>query len=59
MARYVALMLIVEFSLRDSGAGSAGALTRSREQSPRLPIFVFARGGDERNAARSDQVGGQ
>jgi serine/threonine-protein kinase PpkA len=32
-------------------------LARSREHSPLLPIFVFARGGDERNAARTMKLG--
>jgi len=57
MAGYVALLLIVEFNLRDSTADPLARLARSREQSPRLPIFVFARGGDERNAARTIKLG--
>jgi len=57
VASYVALMLIVEFTLRDPAADPLARLVRSRTQSPRLPIFVFARGGDERNAARSIKLG--
>jgi serine/threonine-protein kinase PpkA len=57
MAGYVALLLIVEFNLRDNTADPLARLVRSREQSPRLPIFVFARGGDERNAARTIKLG--
>jgi serine/threonine protein kinase len=54
---YAALFLIVEFSLRDSTADPLARLARVREQAPRLPIFVFARGGDERNAARTILLG--
>src|ERR1700688_2433304 len=57
IATYIALFLIVEFNLRDSAVEPLARLTRSREQSPRLPIFVFARGGDERNAARTIKLG--
>jgi tRNA A-37 threonylcarbamoyl transferase component Bud32 len=54
---YVALFLIVEFGLRDNAADPLARLARSRDQAPRLPIFVFARGGDERNAARTIKLG--
>jgi tRNA A-37 threonylcarbamoyl transferase component Bud32 len=54
---YVALFLIVEFGLRDNVADPLARLARSRDQAPRLPIFVFARGGDERNAARTIKLG--
>src|SRR5882724_6708037 len=57
IAGYAALFLIVEFNLRDSTVDPLARLARSREQSPRLPIFVFARGGDERNAARTIKLG--
>ena len=57
IATYVALFLIVEFNLRDSAVDPLARLARSREQAPRLPIFVFARGGDERNAARTIKLG--
>jgi tRNA A-37 threonylcarbamoyl transferase component Bud32 len=57
LATYVALLLIVEFSLRDSPVDPLGRLVRVRELAPRLPIFVFARGGDERNAARTIKLG--
>jgi len=56
-AAYLALFLIVEFNLRDSTVDPLARLARSREQAPRLPIFVFARGGDERNAARTIKLG--
>jgi tRNA A-37 threonylcarbamoyl transferase component Bud32 len=57
LATYVALFLIVEFGLRDNSVDPLARLERSRGQAPRLPIFVFARGGDERNAARTIKLG--
>jgi tRNA A-37 threonylcarbamoyl transferase component Bud32 len=54
---YAGLFLIVEFSLRDAAADPLARLVRARAQAPRLPIFVFARGGDERNAARTIKLG--
>jgi len=54
---YIALFLIVEFNPSDSAVDPLARLLRAREQSPRLPIFVFARGGDERNAARTIKLG--
>ncbi len=59
LAGYVALLLIVEFNVRDSTADPLVRLARSREQAPHLPIFVFARGGNERNAARTIKLGAQ
>ncbi len=57
IAAYAAVFLILEFSLRDSTADPLARLARVREQAPRLPTFVFARGGDERNAARTILLG--
>src|SRR5258707_2720576 len=57
IAAYLALFLIVEFNVRDSAVDPLARLARSRERAPRLPIFVFARGGDERNAARTIKLG--
>ncbi len=57
IAAYAALFLIVEFSVRDNTGDPLARLARSREQAPRVPIFVFARGGDERNAARTIKLG--
>ena len=54
---YAALLLIVEFNLRDNAVDPMARLTRTRAQAPHLPIFVFARGGDERNAARTIKLG--
>jgi len=52
---YVAVMFIVEFSPPDAASGSLASLKRLHEQVPNLPIFVFARGGNERSAARAIQ----
>jgi tRNA A-37 threonylcarbamoyl transferase component Bud32/DNA-binding NarL/FixJ family response regulator len=57
VATYLALFLIVEFGLRDNAVDPLARLERSRGQAPRMPIFVFARGGDERNAARTIKLG--
>jgi serine/threonine-protein kinase PpkA len=54
---YVAVMFIVEFSPPEAAAGSMAALKRLHEQVPALPIFVFARGGNERSAARAMKLG--
>jgi tRNA A-37 threonylcarbamoyl transferase component Bud32 len=54
---YVAVMFIVEFSPPEAATGSLASLKRLHEQSPDLPIFVFARGGNERSAARSMKLG--
>ena len=57
MAGYAALFLILEFSLRDNAADPLTRLTRTRARAPHLPIFIFARGGDERHAVRSIKLG--
>jgi tRNA A-37 threonylcarbamoyl transferase component Bud32 len=54
---YVAVMFIVEFTPPDASAGSLASLQRLHEQAPNLPIFVFARGGNERSAARTMKLG--
>ena len=54
---YVAVMFIVEFSPPEAAAGSLASLKRLHEQAPNLPIFVFARGGNERSAARAMKLG--
>jgi tRNA A-37 threonylcarbamoyl transferase component Bud32 len=54
---YVAVMFIVEFSPPEAAAGSLASLKRLHEQAPGLPIFVFARGGNERSAARAMKLG--
>src|SRR6202034_1484085 len=57
VAGYLALLFIVEFSLRDDAADPLARMVRARGQAPQMPIFVFARGGDERNAARTIKLG--
>ena len=54
---YVAVMFIVEFSPPDAATGAMNSLARLHEQAPNLPIFVFARGGNERTAARAMKLG--
>jgi predicted Ser/Thr protein kinase len=54
---YVAVMFIVEFSPPEAAAPSLTSLARLHAQAPNLPIFVFARGGNERTAARSMKLG--
>jgi serine/threonine-protein kinase PpkA len=55
---YAAILLIVEFSPAAADAADPLAiLVRVRELAPLLPILVFARGGDERAAARSVRLG--
>jgi len=54
---YVAVMFIVEFSPPEAAAASLASLKRLHEQAPHLPIFVFARGGNERSAARAMKLG--
>ena len=54
---YVAVFLIVEFNLPPNTADPLANLVRLRKLAPLLPILVFARGGDERNAARSVKLG--
>jgi serine/threonine protein kinase len=54
---YVAVMVVVEFMQRGSGGDPLGVVTRLRARAPLLPIFVFARQGDERCAARAMKAG--
>jgi len=54
---YVAVLLIVEFSPQAGAADPLANLVRLRKMAPLLPILVFARGGDERCAARSVKLG--
>src|SRR6202022_2320741 len=50
---YALLFFVREFGDASAGADSLLALTRLRDQIPRLPIFVIARSGDERCAVRA------
>jgi DNA-binding NarL/FixJ family response regulator len=54
---YVAVMVVVEFMQRGPAVDPLGAMTRLRARAPLLPIFVFARQGDERCAARAMKAG--
>jgi FixJ family two-component response regulator/predicted Ser/Thr protein kinase len=54
---YVAVMVVVEFMQRGSDADPLGVVTRLRARAPLLPVFVFARQGDERCAARAMKAG--
>ncbi len=54
---YVAVMVVVEFMQKSSEGDPLGAVTRLRARAPHLPIFVFARQGDERCAARAMKAG--
>jgi serine/threonine-protein kinase PpkA len=54
---YVAVLLIIEFMQRDGSADPLAVVARLRSRMPRLPIFVFARHGDERSAARAIKAG--
>jgi len=54
---YIAVMFIVEFSPPESGAAALASLAQLHKQAPNLPIFVFARGGNERAAARAMKLG--
>jgi serine/threonine protein kinase len=53
----VAVMFIIEFTPPEAATASMAALTRLHEQAPNLPTFVFARGGNERTAARVMKLG--
>ena len=57
LGAYVAVMFIIEFSPPEAAAASLASLKRLHEQAPQLPIFVFARGGNERSAARAMKLG--
>jgi tRNA A-37 threonylcarbamoyl transferase component Bud32/DNA-binding NarL/FixJ family response regulator len=54
---YAAVMFIVEFSPPDAAAHSLAAIARLKDLTPSLPVFVFARGGNERAAARAMKLG--
>jgi len=54
---YGAVLFILEFVSRNSSADPLESVVRLRRELPLLPVFVFARGGDERWAARSMKAG--
>jgi len=53
---YAAVLFIIEFSLPGE-ADPLARLAHLRNLAPRLPVFVFARGGNERSAARAMKLG--
>ena len=57
LASYVAVLFIVEFALPAGGVNPLAQVERLRQQAPRMPMLVFARGGDERSATRSMKAG--
>jgi tRNA A-37 threonylcarbamoyl transferase component Bud32 len=62
ISAYAAVLLIVEFTPQPNvpqanAADPLASLVRLRNMAPLLPILIFARGGDERNAARSVKLG--
>jgi tRNA A-37 threonylcarbamoyl transferase component Bud32 len=57
ISAYAAVMFIIEFSPPEAASGLMSALARLHEQLPDLPLFVFARGGNERCAARAMKLG--
>jgi len=54
---YGAVLLILEFVRRDADENPLEPLSRLHRDLPLLPIFVFARGGDERSAVRAMKAG--
>ena len=54
---YVAVMFIVEFSPPEAAAAALTSLEQLHRRAPNLPIFVFARGGNERTAVRAMKLG--
>src|SRR5271165_6952488 len=54
---YVAVMFIVEFSPPEAAVAALASLELLHKRAPHLPIFVFARGGNERTAARAMKLG--
>jgi FixJ family two-component response regulator/predicted Ser/Thr protein kinase len=53
---YAAVLFIVEF-LKRGAADPLAPVARLHARAPRLPIFIFARQGDERSAARAIKAG--
>ncbi len=54
---YGAILFIVEFVSRDPAKDPLEVFARLHRELPLLPLFVFARGGDERSAARAMKAG--
>jgi serine/threonine-protein kinase PpkA len=54
---YVAVLFILEFTGNPNAGDPLANVARMRDEAPRIPVFVFARGGDERSAARTMKSG--
>jgi ActR/RegA family two-component response regulator/predicted Ser/Thr protein kinase len=54
---YGAVLIIVDFMQKNSGTDPLAAVARLRARAPLMPIFVFARHGNERLAARTMKAG--
>src|SRR5271167_3605391 len=54
---YVAVMFIIEFSPPGAATAALASLATLHKRAPNLPVFVFARGGNERTAARAMKLG--
>jgi len=54
---YGAVLLVIEFVPREPGIDPLAGLARLHREMPLMPLFVFARGGDERTAARAMKAG--
>jgi CheY-like chemotaxis protein len=54
---YGAVLIIVEFMQKSPGSDPLAAVARLRARAPLMPIFVFARHGNERLAARAMKAG--
>ena len=54
---YLAVLLIVEFMQRGGESDPLAAVARLRARAPGVPIFIFARHGSERWAARAIKAG--
>ncbi len=54
---YLAVLLIVEFMQRGGESDPLAALARLRARAPGVPIYIFARHGTERWAARALKAG--
>ncbi len=57
LGNYLAVLFIIEFALPTGGADPLAGVARLRSLAPRMPILVFARGGDERSAVRAMKAG--
>jgi len=54
---YCAILIIVEFMQKSAGTDPLAPLARLHARAPLLPLFVFARHGNERLAARAMKAG--